>query len=133
MSRDRKRILGASWIAALLLLLAAPAHAGEADHEPDDTHEHGAAYFGEAKDIRGLTPVEAVLVKGQVRGTTRFFIIPTDPEGRFKRAGLGLDVDAEKVEFTCEKAGYRLVDVMRRRMSGAKDAAVEVECLLERQ
>jgi hypothetical protein len=111
---------------------ALPACAGEADHEPDDTHEHGAAYFGEAKDIGRMEPLANVRIKGQIRGTTRFFIIQTDEDGRFRRAGIGLDVDAETVEITCEKSGFRAIDVLRRRASAAKDAAVEVECLMEK-
>jgi hypothetical protein len=118
--------------ATAAFLTVAPACAGEADHEPDDTHEHGAAYFGEAKDIATLDPVSEVRIKAQVRGTTRFFIIQTDDDGRFRRAGMGSDVDPEKVDITCEKAGFRTVEVMRRRASAAKDAAVEIECLMEK-
>ena len=109
-----------------------PVLAGEADYEPDDTNEHGAPFFGEAKDIRGLEPVADVRFKAQVRGTMRFFIAQTDEDGRFKRNGLGTDVDPEKVDVTCEKDGFRTVDVLRKRLSSAKNAAVEVECLLEK-
>ena len=131
MSRHHKaRLL----LPALALIIGAPlaALAGEGDHEPDDTHEHGPAYLGEARDIKGLAPLENVIVKGQLKGTMRFFIVQTDDHGRFRRAGLGLDVDANQVEFTCTKSGFRTVDVMWRRLSRAKDAPVEVECLLER-
>ena len=128
-----KRItLKALSIAVAIGAFALPAHAGEADHEPDDTHEHGAAYFGEAKDIGRMEPIANARIKGQIRGTTRFFIIQTDDDGRFRRAGMGLDVDASTVEITCDKAGFRAVDVLIRRASSAKDAAVEVECLMEK-
>jgi hypothetical protein len=119
-------------IALAIGVFGLPALAGEADHEPDDTHEHGAAFFGEAKDIGGMDPLANVRIKGQVRGTTRFFIIQTDEDGRFRRAGMGLDVDAETVDVTCEKAGFKAVEVFKRRASSAKDAAVEVECLMEK-
>lgn len=122
-----------SCLALAIASFALPAIAGEADHEPDDTHEHGAAYFGEAKDIGSLQPLPEVRIKGQLRGTMRFFIMQTDDDGRFKRAGMGLDVDPDKVDVTCEKVGFRTIDVMRRRASGAKDAAVEIECLLEKE
>ncbi len=123
-----------TWVPLALVVcaLALPALAGEADHEPDDTHEYGAPFFGEAKDLRGMDPVADVRIKGQVRGTMRFFITQTDEEGRFKRSGMGTDVDPETVDVTCEKAGFRTVDVMRRRLSKEKDAAVEIECLLEK-
>lgn len=121
---------------ALGLLIAAalawPAMAGEADHEPDDTHEHGASFFGEAKDIRSFAPLANVMIRLQVTGTMRFVVTQTDDEGRFRRPGLGPDVDAEAVDVICQKSGYRTVEVVRRRLSKAKDAPVEVECLLER-
>ena len=113
-----------------VLMLAAPALAGEAEFEPADIHEHGNPYFGEAKDIKGLNPVENARIKVQVKGTMRFFIVQTDTEGRFRRNGLGPDVDPAKVEFTCEKDGYRTVEVMHRKMSSAKLSPIEIECLL---
>ncbi len=127
-----RKFLSAAAIALAIGTSGWPALAGEADHEPDDTHEHGAAYFGEAKDIGGMAPLANVRIKGQVRGTTRFFIIQTDDDGRFRRAGMGLDVDAETVDLSCEKSGFRVVEVFKRRASKAKDAAVEVECLMEK-
>ena len=114
-------------------LLAIPVLAGEADFEPADIHEHGNPYFGEAKDIKGLSPVENARIKVQVKGTLRFFIVQTDAEGRFRRNGLGLDVDPEKVEYTCEKDGFRTVEVMHRKMSSAKLSPIEIECLLARK
>lgn len=124
----------APWPVALLLglALAVPALAGESDSEPDDTAEHGAPFFGEAKDIGRMEPVADVRIKGQVRGTMRFFITSTDNEGRFTRSGMGTDVDVEKVDLTCEKPGFRTVEVVRRRLTKDQFAPVEIECLLEK-
>jgi hypothetical protein len=116
----------------IVLLHVMPAWAGEADFEPADIHEHGPPYFGEAKDIKGLGPLPDVQIKVQVKGTRRFFIVQTDEEGRFRRNGLGTDVDPANVEFTCEKRGFRTVEILHRRLSGAKSSPVEIECLLER-
>ena len=121
------------WGTLALALLTTPAFAGEADFEPADIHEHGNPYFGEAKDIKGLNPLENVRIKVQVKGTPRFFIVQTDTEGRFRRNGLGLDVDPEKVEYTCEKDGFRTVEVMHRKMSSNKLSPIEIECLLARK
>ena len=129
MSPQRSR----AWPILACALLTIPAVAGEADFEPDDIHEHGNPYFGEAKDIKGLSPVENVRIKVQVKGTMRFFIVQTDAEGRFRRNGLGLDVDPERVEFSCEKEGFRTVEVMHRKMSNAKLSPIEIECLLEKK
>ncbi len=119
-------------LAVVVGVLALPALAGEADPEPDDSHEHGAPFFGEVKDIRGMAPLESAMVKFQVRGTMRFLISQTDTEGQFRRAGLGLDIDAETIDVTCEKSGYRTVEVVRRRLSKEKLAPVEIECLMEK-
>jgi hypothetical protein len=116
-----------------LLLVSGPARAGEADFQEEDIAEHGTPYFGEAKDIKGLTPLEGVRFKAQLKGTYRFFLISTDDEGRFRRNGLGPDVNSDNVDVTCEKDGYRTVDLLRRRTSDKKNAPVEVECLMERK
>lgn len=131
MSRKQQRRFHA-WGVFAFAVLAMPAFAGEADFEPADIHEHGNPYFGEAKDIKGLSPLENVRIKVQVKGTMRFFIVQTDAEGRFRRNGLGLDVDPEKVEFSCEKDGFRTVEIMHRKMSSAKLSPIEIECLLAR-
>lgn len=129
MSRNPQRSFPA-WALLAFALLAIPAFAGEADFEPADIHEHGNPYFGEAKDIKGLNPLENVRIKVQVKGTMRFFIVQTDSDGRFRKNGLGLDVDPEKNEYTCEKDGFRTVEVMHRKMSSAKLSPIEIECLL---
>ncbi|MGE0626263.1 MAG: carboxypeptidase-like regulatory domain-containing protein [Hyphomicrobiaceae bacterium] len=128
------RILRPAWVLALLLIPPSSiACAGETEFEPDDAHEHGAPFFGEAKDIRGMGPLEGVLVRGEVKNSLRMFVIRTDPDGRFRRPGLGADIDADTVTITCEKNGYRTVEVLRRRLPGDTHAPVEVECLLEKQ
>lgn len=132
MSRCSSLLRRTAWTVALVLVHAAPAVAGEADYEPDDVHEHGAPYFGEAKDIKGLQPVDNVRIKVQVKGTLRFFIVQTDEDGRFRRNGLGTEVDPANVEYTCEKQGYRTIDISTRRLARDKFAPVEIECLLEK-
>lgn len=120
-------------LCALAIAVWTPvAIAGEGNFEPDDVHEHGVPFFGEVKDVRSFAPVENVLVRIQLQGTLRFVLVQTDSDGRFRRPGLGPDVDPDKVEVTCQKQGFRTVDVLRRRPSRAKDAPVEVECLLEK-
>ena len=55
----------------------------------------------------------------------------TNDEGTFKIPGLGKETVADSVVITCAKQGYRTLDMSRRRLSGAADAPVVVECLLE--
>jgi len=131
MSKARGQVCALA--ASALLFVAVPAFGGEADFEPQDFHEHGNPYFGEAKEVKSFAPVPDVVMKVQVKGTLRFFVIQTDAEGRFRRNGLGTDVDPEKVEFFCEKKGYQTVEVLHRKLSNAKFSPVEIECLLAKQ
>jgi hypothetical protein len=126
-------MIGCLLISVVVIALSPSARAGEADFQQEDIDQYGTPYFGEAKDIKGMAPLEGVRFKAQVRGTMRFFLITTDDEGRFRRNGLGNDVDSETVEVTCEKSGYRTVDLQRRRTSAKRNAPVEVECLMEKQ
>ena len=111
--------------------MAAAAFAGDADFEEPDEHENGSPFFGEAKDVNGLKPLEGVRVRGEVKGGSFPIIVSTDGEGKFKFRGFGKDVAPDSVLIACSKDGYGLVDVTRRQLSRGVAAPVEVECLLE--
>ena len=113
-------------------LAVGPARAGDADHEIIDDHEDGPPFFGEAKDVAGLKPLADVRIKTTLAGTMRFLMGSSDQDGRFKIRGLGHDVSPDNVVVTCEKPGYRTIDVMRRRVTKADNAPTEVECLMEK-
>ena len=135
MQRDRSSKRRAALAGAMLAIgtfATAPTRAGDADHEITDDHENGTPYFGEVKDIAGLKPLASARVKAQINGTMRFLIGQTDTDGQFKIRGLGPEVDPDTVSVTCELAGYRSVDTVRRRLSTAADAPVEIECLMEK-
>jgi hypothetical protein len=119
--------------ASLAGLFPLALHAGEADFQEEDIAQYGTPYFGEAKDVKGLAPLADVRFKMQVKGTYRMVLIGTDDEGRFRRNGLGNDVNSDNVEITCSKDGYRTVDLLRRRTSSKRNAPVEVECLMEKE
>ena len=114
-----------------LLFSLAPLRAGDAESEMDD-HENGAPFFGATKDVAGLRPLGAVRVKVQPKGRWPIFI-NSNEDGMFKLGGLGKTIDPETVDVACDKKGYRTLEVLRRRTSRADDAAVEIECLLERE
>ena len=57
------------------------------------------------------------------RGTMRFFIC--NRRGRSPGAAGLAHVDPEKVEYSCEKNGFRTVEVMHRRMSRREILPVE--------
>lgn len=121
-------------LSALLgLALPSVGSAGDADFEGPDDHENGAPFFGEAKDVNGLRPIDGVRVKGEVKGGSFPIIISTDTEGKFKFRGFGKDVNPDNVQISCGKDGYLLIDVARRQMSRDANAPVEIECLLEQK
>ena len=123
-----------AFAAALGLALGAQhARAGGSDIESSaDEKEHGASYFGEAKDVNGLKPLEGVRVTAQRKGTPLPVIAATDEEGRFRIQGFGKEVNSDDVVVACAKAGWKLVDLTRRKMAKDADAPVEVECLMEK-
>ena len=130
MRADRLVILTAA--AVLVGAFPLSATAGDADHEIED-HEGSPPFFGETKDIDGLKPLPGVRIKTTLRGTMRFLVGTSDEEGNFKIRGLGDDIVPESVDVTCEKDGYRTVDVTRRRVAPVANAPTAVECLLERK
>jgi hypothetical protein len=102
--------------------------AGEAVSERDEL-ENGPSFFGEAKEVGSLRPMQNVQVSaelGERRMTTY-----TNDEGSFKIPGFGRDTVADSITVTCSKQGYRTLDISRRRLSSAADAPVMIECLLE--
>ncbi len=118
----------------LLSLSATLAWAGGSDLEGgDDDHELGAYYFGEVKDIKGLQPLEGVRITAQKKGTMLPVMASSDGDGRFKIPGFGKDVNSDDIIVSCARAGWKLLDLTRRKMSKEDDAPVEVECLMEKQ
>ena len=116
-------------LCAGLMLLPAPLRAGELESEVDD-HDNGAPFFGDAKDVSSRRPLAEVQVKILAKGGWPIFI-NTNDDGQFVLGGLGKTVNPDTVEVACAKRGYRTLEVLRRRMSRAEAAPVEIECLLE--
>lgn len=126
-------------LSAVLFSLAAflavgPANAGGADLEAlmGDT-ENGAPFFGEARDVKGLKPLEGVRIRAQLKGQPLPVFVYTNDEGRFSLRGFGKGINPDNVDIKCELSGYNLIDLSRRRVSKDVDAATEVECLFEKQ
>jgi hypothetical protein len=113
---------------AIAMVSLSKSHAGEAVSEKDEL-DNGPSFFGEAKEVGSLRPMQNVQVKAEV-GEQRVSTYTND-EGTFKIPGLGKETAADSVAITCSKQGYRTLDMSRRRLSGAADAPVVIECLLE--
>jgi hypothetical protein len=113
---------------AVAMLSSSRSYAGEAVSERDEL-DNGPSFFGEAKEVGSLRPVQSVQVRAEA-GERRISTYTND-EGSFKIPGFGKEVAADSVTITCAKQGYRTLDISRRRLSSAADAPVVIECLLE--
>jgi hypothetical protein len=111
---------------------ALPAFAGGGPGDPSSRQDSGTHFFGEVRDVAGLSPVEGARVKVAIAGTRMFLVVLTDAEGRFRLEGFGRDVPAEKIEVTCDKSGYRTVEANRRQIGRHAASPIEVECLMAR-
>ncbi len=126
--------LAAAALLGALMLVPSQLRAGGQESEGADDHEHGAPFFGEAKDVTSFKPVAGVVVKGKVITSKGLpILVNTNIEGKFKLPGFGKAVDPANVEISCTKKGYRTIDVIRRRVASDFDAPVEIECLLDPQ
>jgi hypothetical protein len=132
--RPRHCMVCAEILLAGQLLLPASLQAGNSESEIMDRHEHGAPFFGEAKDVSSMKPVQGAVIKGKLAtGRAVPIAVNTNDEGRFKLPGFGKGIDPASVEISCAKQGYKTLDVIRRRVGSDADAPVEIECLLDPQ
>jgi len=113
---------------AITAISSSKSFAGEAVSETDEL-DNGPSFFGEAKETGSLRPMQKVQVQAAL-GERRMSTYTND-EGSFKIPGFGKETAADSVTITCAKDGYRTLDISRSRLSGAADAPVVIECLLE--
>jgi hypothetical protein len=117
-----------------VIVAAVPANAGGAELEAlMGDKENGAPFFGEARDVKGLKPLEGVRIRAQLKGQPLPVFVDTNEDGRFSLRGFGKGVDPNNVDIKCEITGYNLLDLSRRRVSRDADAATEIECLFEKK
>ena len=103
-------------------------HAGESLSERDEI-DTGPSFFGDAKEVGSLQSLQNVQVRAEMGA--RRMMVNTNAEGHFKFPSFGKETQVDNVRISCAKAGYRTLDVSRRRMSSAADSPVEIECLME--
>jgi len=129
-----KAYLSAGLFFLAAIVAAVPANAGGAELEAlMGDKENGAPFFGEARDVKGLRPLEGVRIRAQLKGQPLPVFVDTNEEGRFSLRGFGKGVDPDNVDIKCDISGYNLLDLSRRRVSREADAATEIECLFEKK
>jgi hypothetical protein len=115
--------------AALVSCLGAEDVRAGGDDLYGDTEGHLPQFIGIARDIKSFKPMAGVRIVATRKGSGQFFTTSTDAEGRFRIEGFPEGFDPNSIEFTCTKAGYKQVNVIRRKVSSAADAPTEIECL----
>ncbi len=121
----------AAVVFAFVALFASPVLAG-GDDLYGDTEGHLPQFVGIARDIKTFKPIAGMRVIATLKTTRAGMITYSDDEGRFRIEGFIDGFDADAVEISCAKPGYKPVNVIRRKISGDPAAPVEVECLNER-
>ncbi len=116
--------------AALSVLSAIPALAGGDDYDAaNDTESRGPVYFGFVRDHRGSpVPDARVLLKPKSGDPLE---VKANVLG-FYRSHVSKDFKPDEVAVSCDKNGYKPLNVMRRNPSGSSEMNIETNCTLQR-
>ena len=117
-------------IAVMLTALASPALAGGDDYDAaNDTESRGPVYFGFVRDNRGSPVPDARVVLKPKSGD------PLEVKANvlgFYRSHVSKDFRPDDVAVSCDKNGYRQLNVARRNPSGSSEMNIETNCTLQR-
>ena len=114
--------------AMVAVVPAPPAWAGGDEENGAPDPENGPSYFGFVRDKRGLGVPEASVMLRLKDGEP--VVVKSNVLGLY-RTHLGKDVKPDDVAVSCEKSGYKQVNITRRKQA-ADAPSVETSCTLER-
>jgi hypothetical protein len=117
-------------VAAALAALAASAFAGGDDYDAmNDEEGKGPVYFGFVRDHRGSPVPEAQVMLKPKAGDA--LVLKSNVLGLY-RGHVSKGVQPDDIAVSCEKSGYRQVNVARRNPPGSTDMNIETNCTLQR-
>ena len=120
----------AMFAVAFAAACAVPAFAGGDDYDAsNDTEGAGPAYFGFVRDNRGSPVPDARVVLKPKSGD------PLEVKANvlgFYRSHVSKDFRPDDVAVSCDKNGYRQLNVARRNPSGSSEMNIETNCTLQR-
>jgi hypothetical protein len=115
---------------AALALLALPALAGGDDYDAmNDEEGKGPVYYGFVRDNRGSPVADARVLLQPKSGEP--LVLKSNVLGLY-RSHVNKGVRPDDLAISCEKAGYKQVNVARRNPPGATDMNVETNCTMQR-
>lgn len=116
--------------AALSIVSAAPGLAGGDDYDAaNDTENRGPVYFGFVRDNRGSPVADARVVLKPKNGD------PLELKANvlgFYRSHVSKDFRPDEVAVSCDKNGYKQLNVARRNPSGSSEMNIETNCTMQR-
>ena len=130
MKRHRHLVLAT----AVLVSTAAAALAGGTSlDDRDELQDQGPSIAGWVRNVAGGAVIDNARVEADSKVAASSLVTRTDLDGAFRFSGLGEDFPIDAIELTCAKDGFRMVDIITRRLSKDPKVPLEVECVLERK
>jgi hypothetical protein len=109
---------------------AQPGWSGGMPDEEADQQMPSKAIVGFVKDPDGNLVGDAKVVVSFKSGTTEL-ITRSDAVGHFRIPGFSKDADADSVEVSCSKGGYRQTATLKRgSVASSSSTPIEVDCVL---
>jgi hypothetical protein len=116
--------------AVLGVALAMPALAGGDDYDAaNDEEGKGPVYFGFVRDNRGSPVADARVVLQPKSGEA--MVLKSNVLGLY-RSHVGKQFRPDEIAISCDKNGYRQVNVARRNPPGSSEMNIETNCTLQR-
>jgi len=113
---------------AVIACIPAPVWAGGDEENGAPDSENGPSYFGFVRDKRGLGVAEASVMLKPKDGEA--IVVKSNVLGLY-RTHLSKEVKPDDVAVSCEKSGYKQLNITRRKQA-ADAPSVETSCTLER-
>jgi hypothetical protein len=110
--------------------LAMSALAGGDDYDAaNDEEGKGPVYFGFVRDNRGSPVADARVVLQPKSGEA--MVLKSNVLGLY-RSHVGKQFRPDDIAISCDKNGYRQVNVARRNPPGSSEMNIETNCTLQR-
>jgi len=123
-------LIRTSFAVAWILALALPAFAGGDDYDAaNDTEGKGPVYYGFVRDNRGSPVADARVVLQPKSGEP--LVLKSNVLGLY-RSHVNKGVKPDEITVSCDKNGYKQVNVARRNPPGATDMNIETNCTMQR-
>ena len=113
-----------------ILSFAPPVLAGGDDYDAaNDTEGKGPVYFGFVRDHRGAPVPDARVVLQRKSGEA--LVLKSNVLGLY-RSHVDKGTRPDEVVVSCDKNGYRQMNVARRNPPGSTEMNIETNCTLQR-